>query len=190
MISVFLNLLRLDLWPNMWYILKNVPCALEKKVYSYGFGWKVLITSAKSTWSNVSFKVCVSLLILCFDDLSIGETGVLKSPTIIVWLSISLLMPVLISPSVVSDSLRPHRLQHTGLPCPSPTTRVYPNSCPSSQWWHPTISSSVISFSRLQFFPASGSLVSQFFTLGGQTIGISAWASVFPMNIQDSCPLG
>ena len=75
---------------------------------------------------------------------------------------------------------------------PSPIPRVYSNSCPLSRWSHPTISSSVIPFSsRLQSFPASGSFpVSQFFTSGGQSIGVSASASVLPMNIQDWCPLG
>ena len=78
----------------MWSILENVPCALEKKVYSSAFGWKVLKISIRSIWSNVSFKVCVSLLILCLDDLSIRVSGLSKSPTIIVLLSISPLMPV------------------------------------------------------------------------------------------------
>ena len=96
------------------------------------------------------------------------------------------------SPSIVSDSLWPCGLQHTRLPCPSPTPRAYSNSCASSQWCHPTISSSVIPFSScLQFFPASGSfLMSQFFALGGQIIGISASESILPMNIQDWFPLG
>ena len=96
------------------------------------------------------------------------------------------------SRSVLSNSLWPHGLQHTRLPCPSPTTRVYSNSCPLSQWCHPPISSSVIPFSScLQSFPASGSFqISQFFTSGGQTTGVSASASVLPMNIQDSFPLG
>ena len=96
------------------------------------------------------------------------------------------------SVTVISDSLRPHGLQHTRLPCPSPTPEAYSNSCPLSQWCHPTISSSVIPFSsRLQSFPASGSfLVSQFFTSGGQIIRVSASASVLPMNIQDWFPLG
>ena len=76
------------------------------------------------------------------------------------------------SHSVVSNSLRPHGLQHTRPPCPSPIPGVYSNSCPLSWWYHPTISSSVISFSCLQSFPASGSFpVSQFFASGGQTIG-------------------
>ena len=94
--------------------------------------------------------------------------------------------------SVVSDSLQPHGLQHTRPPCPSPTPRAYSNSCPLSQWCHPTISSSVIPFSsRPQMFPASGSFqITQFFALGGQRFGASALASVLPMNIQDWFPLG
>ena len=96
------------------------------------------------------------------------------------------------SHSVVSNSLWPHRLQHARPPCLSPTPRVYSNSCPLSQWCHPTISSSVVPFSsRLQSFPASGSFqMSQFFTSGGQSNGVSASASVLPMNIQDWFPLG
>ena len=94
------------------------------------------------------------------------------------------------SHSVVSNSLRPHGLQHARPPCPSPTHGVYSNSCPLSQWCHPTISSSVVSFfSRLQSFPASGSFqMRQFFTSGGESIGISASASVLPMNIQHWFP--
>ena len=78
----------------MWSILENVPCTLEKKVYSSEFGWNVLKISMRSISSNVSFKTCVSLLIFCFDDLSIGVSGVLKSLTIIVLLSISPFMSV------------------------------------------------------------------------------------------------
>ena len=94
--------------------------------------------------------------------------------------------------SVVSDTLWPHELQHARPPCPSPTPRIYPNSCPLSRWCHPTISSSVVPFfSCLQSFPASGSfLMSQFFTSSGQSIRVLASASVLPMNIQDWCPLG
>ena len=96
------------------------------------------------------------------------------------------------SRSVVSDSLWPQVLQHTRLPCPSPTPRAFSNSCPLIGWCHPTISSSVIPFSScLQSFPASGSFsMSQFFASGGQSIGVSASASVLPMNIQDWFPLG
>ena len=86
--------------------------------------------------------------------------------------------------------LWPHGLQHARPPCPSPTPRVYPTSCPLSRWCHPTISSSVIPFSRLQSFPASGSFqMSQFFASGGQSIGVSASTSLLPMNTQDWCPL-
>ena len=88
--------------------------------------------------------------------------------------------------------LQPHGLQHARPPCPSPTLGVYSNPCPLSWWCHPTISSSVVPFSScLQSFPASGSFqMSQFFTSGGQRIGVSAWASVLPMKIQDWFPLG
>ena len=96
------------------------------------------------------------------------------------------------SPSVMSDSLRPHGLQHARPPYPSSTTEIYSNSSPLSQWCHPTISSSVFHyFSHLKSFPASGSFpMSQFFTSGGQRIGVSASASVLPMNTQDWSPLG
>ena len=93
---------------------------------------------------------------------------------------------------VMSDSLQPHGLQHTRPPCPSPTPRVYSNSCPLSWWCHPTISSSVVPFSsRLQSFPASGSFqMSRFFASDGQSIGVSTSASILPVNIQDWFPLG
>ena len=92
----------------------------------------------------------------------------------------------------MSDSLWPHGLQHAGLPCPSPIPRACSNSCPLSLWWNPTISSYVVPFSSCpQSFPASRSFpMSQFFTSGGQSIGVSASASVLPMNIQDGFPLG
>ena len=91
----------------------------------------------------------------------------------------------------MSTFLRLHELQHAKLPCLSPTPRAYSNSCPLSQWCHPTISSSVIPFSsHLQPFPASGSFpMSQLFTSGGQSIGVLPSASILPMNIQDWFPL-
>ena len=94
--------------------------------------------------------------------------------------------------SVVSDSLWPRGLQHARPPCPSPTPGVYSNSCLLSWWCHPTISSSVLPFSSsLQSIPAWGSFpMSHSFPSGGQSIGVSASASVFPMNIQDRFPLG
>ena len=96
------------------------------------------------------------------------------------------------SRSVVSDSLQPRGLQHIRLPCPSPTPGIYSNSCPLHWWCHPTISPSIVlSSSHLQAFPASGSFpMSQLFPSGGQSIGVSASASVLPMNIQDWFPLG
>ena len=95
------------------------------------------------------------------------------------------------SHSVVSDSLRPPK-QHARPPCPSPTLGVYSNSCPMSWWCHPAISSSVISFSSCpQSLPASGSFpMTQLYTWGGQSIGVSASASVLPMNTQDWSPSG
>ena len=120
---------------------------------------------------------------------------ILKLLFFLVWKSVTSLQNllchsmVLFSHSVVSDTLRPHGLQHARLPWPSPSPGACSNSCPLSQWCHPTISSSVIPFSFcLQSFPASGSfLISQLFT-GDQSIVTSA--SVLPMNIQDWFPLG
>ena len=96
------------------------------------------------------------------------------------------------SHSVNSDSLQSHGPQHARLPCPSPTPRAYSTLCSSSRWCHPTISSSVTTFSiSLQSFPASGSFLrSQFFASGGQSSGVSASASDLSMNIQDWFPLG
>ena len=92
---------------------------------------------------------------------------------------------------VVFNSLQPHGLQHTRLPCPSPSPGACSNSCPLSHWCHPIISSVAPLFSCLQSFSASGSFpVSQFFASGGQSIGASALASVLPMNIQNWFPLG
>ena len=96
------------------------------------------------------------------------------------------------SHSVMCDPLWPHGLQHARLPCPSPSPRARSNPCPLSRWCHPTISSSVVPFSScLQSFLASEFFpVSQFFASGGQSIGVSAWTSVLPMNSQDWFPLG
>ena len=94
--------------------------------------------------------------------------------------------------SIMSYSLWPHELQHARPPCPSPTPRVHPNPCPSSQWCHPTISSSIVPFSSCpQSFPTSGSLqMSQLFSSGVQSTGVSASTSVLPLNTQDWSPLG
>ena len=113
-----------------------------------------------------------------------------KGPTEVLWRST--FSSVQFSHSVLSDSLQPHKPQHARPPCPSPTPRVHPNPRPLSQWCHPTISSSVIPFSSCpQSFPASRSFqMSQLSTSGGQSIGVSALASVLPMKTQDWSPLG
>ena len=111
----------------------------------------------------------------------------INNETVLIWSFSS----VQFSRSVVSDSLQLHESQHARPPCPSPSPGVYSNSCPSSRWCHPAISSSVIPFSSCpQSLPASGSFpLSQLFTWGGQSTGVSASASVLPMNIQDWFPL-
>ena len=118
-----------------------------------------------------------------------------KSPyfhTYILYLASPLQLSVQFSHSVVSDSLPPHGLQHTTPPCPSLSPGACSDSCPSSQWCHPTISFSVIPFSSCpQSFPASRSFqMSQLFASGGQSIGASASVSVLPVNIQGWFPLG
>ena len=107
-------------------------------------------------------------------------------------IKLSYFASVQFSCSVVYDSLRPHRLQQARPPCPSPAPEVYSNSCPLSWWCHRTISSSVVPFSSyLRPFPASGSFqMSQLVASGGHSIGVSASASVLPMNTQDWSPLG
>ena len=117
--------------------------------------------------------------------------GLFKSFIQSLYLSYYLYALIQFSHSVMSDSLQPHEPQHTRPTCPSPTPSVHPNPCPLSWWCHPTILSSVISFSHLQSVPASGSFqMSQFFTSGGTNIGVSASTSMLPMNIQDWSPLG
>ena len=117
---------------------------------------------------------------------------------IVIWETVSLSVSQSVqslsqfSHSVESNSLQPHESQPSRPPCTSPTLGVHSDSRPSSQWCHPAISSSVILFSSCpQSFPASGSFLrSQFLASGGQSIGVSASASVLPMNIQDLFPLG
>ena len=129
-------------------------------------------------WSSVSCIACG-----LFTNWAIREVDI-NSPQI-------KFSSVLFSCSVVSDSLPPHESQHASPPCPSPTPGVYPNSCPLSWWCHPAISSSVVSFSSCpQSLPALGSFpMSQLFAWGGQSIGVSASASVLPVNTQDWSPL-
>ena len=121
-------------------------------------------------------------LLPCFDFFWLRNMGDLNFPG----------SSVQFSCLVKADPLQPHEPQHARPPCPSSTPEVYSNSCPLSQWCHAAISSSVVPFSScLQSFPASGSFqMSQLFASGGQQIGVSASASVLPMNIQDWSPLG
>ena len=138
-------------------------------------------------WKELVY--CTRLVFLSVDDML---TYWPEPQTMVVhYSSLLSLSSVQFSCSVVSDSLWPHGLQQARLPCPSPTPGACSNSCPSSQWCLPTISSSVVPFSpRIQSFPASGSLqMSQLYVSGSQSIGASASESVLPMNIQDWFPL-
>ena len=134
--------------------------------------FSILIIISRCWISSNAFLLCISTTIHLF--------------------LFNMLISIQFSHSVVSNCLWPHGLHHARLPCPSPTPGVYSNSSPLSRWCHPTISSCVVPFSScLQSFPASGSFqMSQFFISGGQSIRVSASASVLPMNIQDWFPLG
>ena len=129
---------------------------------------------------------------------SLGENGYMYMcgwvPLLFTWNYHDIVNPLSVqfSHSVVSDSLWPHELQCARPPCPSPTPGVYPNPCPSSQWYHPVISSSVVPFSSChQSFQALGSFqMSHLFAWHGQSTGVSASTSVLPTNTQDWSPLG
>ena len=134
---------------------------------------------------------------LSWHQISYKDARLLRAGTVSAWLHAiyscghSLFSSVQFSHSVVSNSLQPHESQHARPPCPSPTPRVHANSCPLSPWCHPAISSSVIPFSSCpQSLPASESFpMSQLFTWGDQSTGVSALASVLPKNTQDWSPL-
>ena len=138
------------------------------------------------TNSNNSFFLWLNYIPLCI------YTTISLFIHPLVDISVFSISSVQFSHSVMSNSLQPHESQHTRPPCPSPTPGVYSSSCPSSWWCDPAISSSVIPFSSCpQSLPASGSFqMSQLFTWGGQSIGVSASASVLPMNTQDWSHLG
>ena len=152
--------------------------------------WQAAVHRVTRIWLSSSLQMLLSTKYF-----SISFTSPYCLPLFLFLLSLLLIIPsfsVQFSCSVVSDSLRPHGLQHTRLPCPSPSPRACSNPCPLSRWCHPTISFSVVPFSFcLQSSPALGSFqVSQFFTSGSQSIGVSASASVLPINIQDWFPSG
>jgi len=136
-------------------------------------------------WGKKS-KILSMLLIFLHKLIYTFNMIPLQKFSVAILLELDQFSSVQFSGSVVSNSLRPHELQHARPPCPSPTPRVHSNSCPLSRWCHPTISSSVVPFSCLQSIPASQSFpVSQFFASGGQSV-----VSVLPMNIQEWFPLG
>ena len=142
--------------------------------------------------SHVYFLLHLLNILLVVKSLSIASEG---TQTILLWFyffNVFQFSSAQFCLSVVSDSLWPQGLKHARLPSPSPTPRVYSNSCPLSRWCHSTSSSSVVPFSsHLQSFPASGSFqMSQLFASGGQSIKVSASTSVLPVNIQDWFPLG
>ena len=155
--------------------------------FSFSFLWfHMLPIICRLLWSPVWFPTVTSIC----------SVGLWFFPFCSIWLLLPdltyLSSSVQFSRSVVSNSMQPHGLQHARPPCPSETPGVYSNSCPLSQWCHPTISSSVVPFSsHLQSFPALGVFpVSQLFASGGQSIRVSASTSVLPMNTQDWSPLG
>ena len=150
------------------YFLFPLPfCGLLEHFLEFHFYFYIVILSA---FISIGFLAFILRITLYIHNLSQSQFS-----------------SVQFSRSVMSDSLRPHGPQHTRPPCPSPAPGVYSNSCPLSRWCHPTISSSVVLFSScVQSFLASGFFpMSQFFASGGQSIGVSASASVLPMNIQD-----
>ena len=171
---------------GFWIWSKAFSASSEITIWCLYFSWLICCITLidlcilKSPWIpgiNLTWSWCMNFLMCCWIQFASILSG------------ISFL---LFSHQVLSDSLWPCGRQHARLPCPSPTPGVCSNACPSSQWRHPAISSSVIPFSScLQSFPASGSFpMSQLFAWGGQRIGLSASASVLPMNTQDWSPLG
>ena len=163
----------------------------QENVYIYiyiSYGTSLTVShhyAAYKLWVKLHLRLKLTFGIL--NDLVIGtkQRNCILMRKILLLFESTDMVSVLFSHSVMSESLQPHGLQHARPPCPSPTPGVHSNSCPSSQWCHPTISSSVISFSScLWSFPASGSFqMSQLFASGGQSIGVSASTSVLPMTI-------
>ena len=196
--SIGISFACIAFWKHFWYLLKrSVPGSLELSTLEGSAGH---IGTSSPCMSSLHCSWCLHLR-WCFGmshNFIVAMTW--KQPrcsstdeyTKKLWWIYTVEYSVQFSPSVMSDSLQPHESQHTRPPCPSPTPRVHPNSCPSSQWCHPAISSSVIPFSSCpQSLPALGSFpMSQLFAWSGQSIGVSASVSVLPMNTQDWSPLG
>ena len=179
----------------MIFLLNINLAALQRFIIHFYFLISSMIFSGalllfKSIHCNL--KIADGIISLSISTINFGLLQLLHIISVINRLLKFAFNSVQFSCSVVSDSLRPHEPQHARPPCPSPTPRVCSNSRPSSRWCHPAISSSVVPFSPCpQSLPASGSFTtSQLFTWGGQSIGVSASASVLPMNTQDWSPLG
>ena len=151
-------------WSHCGFLISIPNLILRWYVNKYYWDMKDFYKFLFQIWEEwlTVFNKCMSCMLSCFSSVQFSRTA-------------------------VSDSLRPHESQHTRPPCPSPTPRVHANPCPSIQWCHPAISSSVVPFSSCpQSFPALGSFPrSQLFSWGGQRIEVSASTSVLPMNIQD-----
>ena len=156
--------------------------------------WRAAVSGVTKSQTGLSDWTELRLVITFLPRSKCLLISWLQSPSAVILepRKIIILFSVQFSHSAMSYSLRPHELQHTRPPYPSPTPRVYSNSCPSSRWCHPAISSSVAPFSFCpQSLPASWSFpTSQLFRWGGQNTGVSASASVLPMNIQDWSPSG
>ena len=169
-----------------WQIIKHI---FWSNIPVFG-EWDLFQDCSFALWQRSSFSISLFLAQHAPGSFCSFSNPVLESSTFIRSSDSFQFNSVQFSCSVVSDSLRPHELQHARPPCPSPTSEVHPNPWPLRRWCHPTISSSVIPFSSCpQSFPASGSFQrSQLFTSGGQRIGISASTSVLPMNTQDWSP--
>ena len=175
-----------QLCATLWTVAIQAPLFMGFSRQKYGVGCHALLQRILLTWGSN----------LCLLGLLLWQAGCICSVMRMLQYTSEnlnmLLGLVQFSHPVMYDSSWIHGLPHDRLPCPSTTPRAYSNSCPSSQWCHPTISSSVVPFSsRPQSFPATGSFPrSQFFASGGQSIGVSASTSVLPMNIQEWFHLG
>ena len=189
-------------WSRLICLFGNQGSAAVFCIQTWVLCWALLCLAASPdcsfTWLPIPRPWSLSLYcllhlfpstFLSFSSFSSPSSTITERSPWSVWATFS---SVQFSHSVVSDSLRPLESQHARPPCPSPTPRVYSDSCPSSQWCHPAISSSIVPFSSCPLsLLASGSFpMSQLFAWGGQSIGVSTSASVLPMNTEDWSPLG
>ena len=175
-------------WKGLqWTLLSSASWTVCPHRASLPSGQSAMFPISSGQGTNAQPHLCSSFSCVTFPIPLPPPTTIHQRGSTCEFLLSFLFSSVQFSRSVMSDSLRPHESQHARPPCPSPTPGVYSNPCPSSRWWHPAISSSVVPFSSCpQSLPASGSFpMRQLFAWGGQSIGVSAWASVLPMNTQD-----